>query len=277
MNSRELIRDVQQAALENFAGSIFPIYRFSEGADPIHVGTCFAFEYKQRHFLVTAAHVIDHKTLGCLSFASTSGNRPIEIKGKWHIVNPGDRPRDDDPYDFAWHELTPDEVLRVPCIPASEIEDTDSPSIGVRFLTMIGFPVSKNKKLSPESRRKRTLNPVRAQYTDMEIRATDYFDRRGISSKTHVAMKRTDRSIDSNGVEENTIGHRGFSGGPLIHLGLTHSPASTSSQKVVGVVLEGDDSMATIVALRLSVLLRNIDYQISREEQPSKLIASGDI
>lgn len=263
MNASDLILEAQQTALNNFARSIFPIYRFDEGADPNHIGTCFAFEYRQRRFLVTAAHVMDHKSLGSLGFASTSENRPVEIKGEWHVVDPADKPRDEDPFDFAWHELTPDEVPSVPCIPASGIEDTASPAVGQRLLTMIGFPVSKNKKISPDSRRKKTLTPMRAQYTNLEMTPADYFEARGMSPKTHVAMKRENRSIDSSGVEENTIGHRGFSGGPLIYSGLTHSPTSISSQKVVGVVLEGDDLSETIIALRLSSLLRNIDSQIT--------------
>ena len=259
MDSLELIRLVQQVALNNFAGSIFPVYRFNEGADPVHIGTCFAFEYRQRRFLATAAHVIDHKALGALGFASTAASVPVEIAGQWHIVNPGDRPREEDPFDFAWHELTSEEALRVPCIPTEKLEDADAPTSGLRLLTTIGFPVSKNKKIAPDNRRKGQIAPVRAQYSNTEMTPAAYYQARGMSIATHVAMKREQRAVDSNGVEDNTIGHRGFSGGPLIYAGLTNSPVSIDGQKIVGIILEGNEAIGTIVALRLSFLLRHID------------------
>lgn len=261
MNSLELINVVQQIALNNFAGSIFPIYRFADGDDPVHIGTCFAFEYRKRRFLVTAAHVLDHKSHGALGFASTAERLPVEIKGQWHVVDPGDKPREEDPFDFAWHELTPDEIQSVPCVPESGLEDAVTPTNGLRLLTTIGFPVSKNKKIAPDKRRRRAIAPTRAQYSNTEMTPTAHFQARGMSPSTHVAMKRENRAINSDGVEQNTIGHKGFSGGPLIYSGLTNSPVSISSQKIVGVILEGDDSIGTIIALRLSVLLRHIDTQ----------------
>lgn len=267
MNASDLVRVVQQVALNNFAGSIFPVYRFTEGCDPIHIGTCFAFEYRQRRFLLTAAHVMDHKTLGQLAIASTSTQHLVDIKGQWHVVEPVDRTREEDPFDFAWHELTTDEVDSVPCIPESDLEDTHTPGVGLRLLTMIGFPVSKNKKITPDNRRKGKLSPVRAQYSDTETTPSQYFTDRGMSTATHVAMERGNRAIGSEGLEVNTIGHRGFSGGPLIYAGLTNSPVSIGDQKVVGVILEGDDSTGVIIALRLSVVLRHIDSQIPREAQ----------
>lgn len=263
MNSLELIQAVQQIALNNFAGSIFPVYRFAEGDDPVHIGTCFAFEYRRRRFLVTAAHVIDHKARGYLGFASTTEREPVEVKGPWFIVDPGNLPREEDPFDFAWHELTPDEIQSVPCIPESGLEDTTTPASGLRLLTTIGFPVSKNKKINPSDRRRRVIAPTRAQYSNTEMTPAEYFQDRGMSPSTHVAMKRESRAFDSNGVGVNTIGHKGFSGGPLIYSALTNSPISISNQKVVGVILEGNDSIGTIVALRLSVLLRHIDTQIA--------------
>lgn len=262
MNLIELINDVQQAALSNFAGSIFPVYRFADGGDPVHIGTCFAFEYRERRFLVTAAHVMDHQDRGLLGFASTAERVPVEIQGQWHIVSPGDRSREEDPFDFAWHELTSVETPSVPCIPESALENTATPSSGLRLLTTIGFPVSKNKKIKPSERKSRSIVPIRSQYSNTEMTPTAYFQARGMSPSTHVAMKRESRAINSDGVEENTISHRGFSGGPLIYSGVTNSSISLGSQKVLGVILEGDDSSGTIVALRLSVLLRHIDTQI---------------
>lgn len=263
MKAHELIENAQQAAFKNFAHAIFPVYKFDEVADPVHVGTCFAFEYRERQFLVTAAHVLDHNDQGHLGFASTAGKNPISILGEWHVVNPGDKPREEDPFDFAWHELTPEEMALVPCIGGFRLEDNQSPTVGLRLLTMIGFPVSKNKKISPDNRRKRHLLPKRAQYSNIEVTPDEYFATRGMSSQTHVAMKREQRSMEGEGVKVNTIGHHGFSGGPLIDANLTKSSSSIEDQKVVGIVLEGNEAFDVVVALRISVVLRHIDSQIS--------------
>lgn len=263
MEARELIGIVQQKALNTFARATFPVYKFDELADPVHIGTCFAFEYRDRRFLVTAAHVLDHDNQGRLGFASTAENRPMQILGEWHVVSPGDRPREEDPFDFAWHELTADEIAHVPCIAAVQLEDSESPAIGLRLLTMIGFPVSKNKKISPDARRKRRLSPKIAQYSNTELASDEHFKSKGMSSRTHLAVKREQRSIDSEGLEVNTIGHHGFSGGPLIYAGLTTSPTSFDDQKVVGIILEGNETFDVVFALRISVVLRHIDSQIS--------------
>lgn len=63
-------------------------------------------------------------------------------------------------------------------------------------------------------------------------------------------------------MEDNSIGHHGFSGGPLIYAGLSNSPSAIGDQLIVGVILEGDDSHGVIVALRLSVVLRHIESQL---------------
>lgn len=263
MEALELIGIVQQVALNGFAHAIFPVYKFDETADPVHIGTCFAFEHRGRRFLVTAAHVLDHKKQGPLGFASTAEKNPVQIVGEWHVVSPGHKPREEDPFDFAWHELTADEIAVVPCIAAVGLEDTQSPAVGLWLLTTIGFPVSKNKKISPDDRRKRRLSPKRAQYSNTELTPDEYYKARGMSSRTHVAMKREKRSIDSDGLEVNTIGHHGFSGGPLIYTGLTNSPVLIGDQKVVGLILEGDEEAGVLVALRISVVLRHIDSQIA--------------
>lgn len=263
MNAQILINNVQKIAFNTFSPAIFAVYKITESDVPTHIGTCFAFEYRGRRFLVTAAHVIDHKREGSLAFAATTGGELIEVLGAWHVVNPGDKPREEDPFDFAWHELTSEEIARVPCVPAAKIEDTRLPATGLRLLTMIGFPVSKNKKIPPADRKKRRLVPKRAQYSNTEIIPSEYFKERGMSQQSHIAMGREQRAIDSEGLEDNTIGHHGFSGGPMIYAGLTEPSVLSGDQKVVGVVLEGNEEIGVVIALRISVVLRHIDGQIA--------------
>lgn len=263
MNAQTLINNIQEIALKNFAPAIFAVYKIDGSNAPIYIGTCFAFEYRERRFLVTAAHVLDHQRDCMLAFASTTGGNPIPFSGAWHVASPGDKPREEDPFDFAWHELTPDEIARVPCVPAARIEDAQSPAAGLRLLTMIGFPVSKNKKISPADRKRRLLLSKIAQYSNTELIPNEYLKKRGMSPHSHVAMRRERRAIDNDGEQENTIGHQGLSGGPMIYTGLADPFVSIGDQKVVGVVLEGNEEIGVVIALRISVVLRHIDTRIA--------------
>lgn len=252
----------EQRAKDLLGPAIFPVYRFDddESADPVHVGTCFAIDYAQRRFLVTAAHVRDHQTTGKgeLGFGTRGGEPPFFVSGTWHVADRGDKSREDDPLDFAWCELTAEERADVSAIDVTLLEDAPRSTQEPRVLTMIGFPVSKNKKLAQENRRKGQIRPNKAQYSNTETVPDDYFSARGMSASTHVAMKRQPRSMEG-GTEVNTIGHRGFSGGPIIDLAGTGSPRSPGDPTVVGIVLEGDEKSQIIVALRIAVVLRDID------------------
>ncbi|WP_457321962.1 hypothetical protein, partial [Stenotrophomonas sp. P5_B8] len=151
----------------------------------------------------------------------------------------------------------------------SMIEQNTATTSRGRALTMIGFPRSKNKKVSPKSSNEKRLSPRRAQYTDMEILPIEQFAKRGMSTATHVAMNRDARAIGSDGAEENTIGHIGLSGGPLIFAGLSEDSPPLQPQKVVGVVIEHGDGRGSVIALRMSVVLRLIEDVILRSKTPT--------
>ena len=78
-----------------------------------------------------------------------------------------------------------------------------------------------------------------------------------MSTQSHVAIERDSRSVDLDDKADNTIAHRGLSGGPLIYLGLPEAASALEHQRIAGIILEGDKRV--IVALRLSVVLRHID------------------
>ncbi|WP_186099586.1 hypothetical protein [Burkholderia gladioli] len=262
MEAKELIDYATSEAINKFAFAIYPIYAFVEENDPTLIGTCYAIEYKNRKFLVTAAHVIDNHKYATLALSASAGE-PIVIQGEFHIVDLNGKIREDDPWDFAWHELTVGEAKNISCIPENDIETHGIPGVGVGLYVAIGFPVSKNKKIKPEDRRNRRLSPNRASYMNVQVDATEYFEERGMSAVTHIAIKRENRSVNSGGDEGNTIGHKGLSGGPLIDTGMRLPAGTTFSQKVSGIVLEGSEKNKILVALRLSVVLRHIEKIIN--------------
>src|ERR1700675_2650899 len=133
----KLIDQAFAEAIEKFAFATYPIYAFVEGNDPVLIGTCFAVEYRNRKFLVTAAHVIDNHRKATLALAASSGE-PVIIEGEFHIVDPGKKAREDDPWDFAWHELTIEEAHKIACIPESDLEVQSIPEEGVGLYVAMG-------------------------------------------------------------------------------------------------------------------------------------------
>lgn len=269
MESKELINYITRNSLNNFAHAIFPIYRFEIGGSPVHIGTCFSIEHHNRKFLITAAHVIDHYSDDrTLAFATTSQERLVQVQGEWYVSEAGEFGREEDPIDLALHELTEEEACKVPAISSSQIEDQAPDESSERMMTIIGFPTSKNKSIKPADLSRKRLSPVRVQYADMEGVPVSYFEERGMSSRSHVAMLRGARSMFDDGMEDNTIGHRGLSGGPMIFAGLSNSGSPIQPQKVVGVILEQDERCGVVVALRMSEVLRRIENFFGSRSRP---------
>ncbi|MBM9912911.1 MULTISPECIES: trypsin-like serine protease [Stenotrophomonas] len=263
MTPQDLVNRAKTDALNGFSHAIFPIYLFQEGENPEHVGTCFAIEYSSKYFLITAAHVIDHQKAGQLVVGSTS-QKLVTVQGAWHVSDAGESGRNDDPIDLAWHELNDEERSILQVVQSSQIEREPPTSQESRVLTMIGFPRSKNKKISAKNTRAKNLSPVRAQYADLETIPHEHFKSRGMSSDTHIAMRRGNQSMGENGDVQNTIGHIGFSGGPMIFAGLVDADPPIRPQTIVGMVIESGDSNDCVVALRMSEIISRIDRNMGQ-------------
>ena len=256
-----LVQKALADALHGFTRAIFAVYRFEgrpAGGNCEQIGTCFAIAYRGRQFLVTAAHVLDQHEGGALGICSSvqTEQHLVPIQGQWNIAKPDGNPRHADPLDFAWHELTSDEIVQIPCIAETALEDSHVPAAGKRLLIAAGFPVSKNR-ITLKRRLARMLSPKLAHYANLETTPTRYFQARSMSEQTHIAMEREKRSMLPDGATDNTIDHHGLSGGPLIYAGLSETDGRIEPQRVAGIILEGNNQI--LVALRLSVVLRNID------------------
>lgn len=278
----EAQKKIDEAAVEvdeRFLPCTYPIYAFIEENDPVLIGTCFAISYRERNFLVTAAHVIDESHNATLALGTASGDLVI-IEGEFYVTPTNGKSREEDPWDFAWHELTEEEVAKISCVPESSLEIVPDPRVVEKVHVALGYPVSKNKTIRPEQRRARKLKPIVARYMNRQTDAVEYFQTRGMAPETHIAIKRENRSLNQERVEENTIGHIGLSGGPLIDSGMQLNPPGFFSPKISGIVIEGDNKAQKsrlIVAVRISVLLRHVGQLIDVQEAEQKKSTSGDI
>jgi hypothetical protein len=260
--AKALVDQALDDVKNNFAPFTYPVYAFVDENPPIFIGTCFAFRYGDRGFLVTAAHVIDNCEYATLALGTRPGAELVTIEGEFHITNKINGSREEDPIDFAWHALTTDEAKKIPCIPESDLEIRPDPERYDRMYVVTGYPLSKNNKIPPDQRRARRLVPKRATYMNRQCDVTAYFEKHGMTSATHIAVKREHRALNAMREEENTIGHKGLSGGPVIDSGMRLSPPEFTAPKVSGIVIERDEKSSFIVAVRLSVVLHHISATI---------------
>jgi hypothetical protein len=230
--SQKLVDQVSTEVERKFSSFTYPIYAFIEGSNPILIGTCFALRYRDRNILVTAAHVIDNSKKATLALGTPSAEELVTIEGEFHVTGTNNKDREEDPFDFAWHELTDEEAEKVACIREDDLEVQAAPERREKVYVAMGYPVSKNNKIRPDQRRARRLVPKRANYMNLQSDAAEYFEKRGMASATHIAIRRENRSLNSAREEENTIGHRGLSGGPLIDSGMQLSPPGVFAPKV---------------------------------------------
>lgn len=259
---RELLNRAVASAMARFGAGVYPIYAFPE-TEPVFIGSCFAIEHRGRRFLLTAAHVMDNHHHAQLAVGDSTAM--YSIGGFVFSVNPVGGDRDEDPFDFAWHELSSDEAQHLKIISSADLDLSESPPTGKAAYTATGYPLSKNKKISPAERKKRKLASMRVQYTDFRLDAPALFARRGMTPETHIAIQRGQRALDESGHEDNTIGHKGLSGGPLVDVGLKAPYGESGPQRVVGILIENDDEETLILAVRLWVVLREIDKVIAAE------------
>jgi hypothetical protein len=264
LRGRELMKRAVATAMARFGPAIYPIFAFPDEV-PIFIGTCFAIEHRGRKFLVTAAHVMDNHHEAPLAVGVQDAGM-YAIEGFVYVVDLKGGDRGEDPFDFAWHELTTEEALGLATISTADLEDSTTPFEGKVAYTATGYPLSRNKKISPDQRKSHRLAPMRVEYTDFQVPAADYFKRRGMAPETHIAIKRGHRSINVSGQEENTIGPKGMSGGPLVDIGLKEPFSQSWPQKVVGILIENDEDYEVVVAVRLSVVLEHIDGAIASEQ-----------
>lgn len=187
---------------------------------PDHIGTAHILQVKDKHFLVTAAHVIDeaqHTTIYC---GKSDVLAPLE--GNFHRTNATSKQPDS--YDFAFLEIRGENsILLDHYEPISErLISHNRISENGRFYIALGYPNSKNKK---HDNVKRSVTPRRASYTSGS--KTDALaPLLGLEPSEHLVLTYDKQSYDEDFTVVNSAHLRGLSGGPVFDIG---SPVSVDA------------------------------------------------
>lgn len=267
------IQTVKQIAIERakecaeeignkFLHSVRPIYGTDERSvpNPVPVGTCMFLKVGGEHFMITAAHVMDNNSVSTLYLGA--GNSLLPINGYfWATAAPdGDRKRDK--LDFAFWRLTPDVVENIPdvaFIDELDLSQNRGTMGGRQFLAM-GYPVSRNKKISAKDRRALAKAwTYQASHFDPD---DDSLLRMGFSRTQHLFLEYNGRTGNYEGAVDNAINPLGASGGALLDLGLPsladlprYAPCVG---RLAGLFIERNKHAKVLAFLKIGVIVEQI-------------------
>lgn len=259
-NIREKVAFAVDAALQKYKDSIFPIYGVRKGGIPDHIGSAFIIQISQQKFLITAAHVIDHKVDTELFILGN--NDFVHIHGDFISTTAPDGDRLKDFYDFAISRI-PEDVFSilgaVGFIDESDILDKQVDHVGRTYLA-VGFPRSKNRRVNLITK---IIKPKRARYYEVWNEAKNLYSKLGLDGCDHIAIKHRRRSFFDNGAEENSFEPKGLSGGPLFDLGNFFNPefhklTVTNKPYLAGILIEKHINYHVILSVKIELVLKTI-------------------
>jgi hypothetical protein len=257
----EMLHERMSLAFADLGKAVTPIYRADPRAEkqgrPQHIGSGVLLKRGNGHFLVTAAHVVDHKKLSHLYIPAQ--RRLCKLEGNGIATTAPKGERDDDRYDFSVIELAAGVVEALGDVRyVTEIEfcgtDTDISGHG---LMALGFPVSKNKKINHA---KRQIHPKRLSYGATVLKDDEFAQKLAISGEDHLFVKYEKRSRVAGGAVVDSFHPTGMSGGALIDLGKIASLSALGQKsdgrfRVAGILIEYYKNENRMVSVKTETIL----------------------
>lgn len=240
------------AGAEQFIDTVRPIYGSDINGRPLHIGSCLLIEWQERHYLVTAAHIVDWAEKTKLYVGVPDELMPIAVS--FRITPKPEGGRKHDRYDFAWLELSYD------ILPGYRTYPYIAPDMIVprnyrqqRNLHLaLGYPNSRNKTKATG----RAVEPHYLKYSATLTAAPDLCKEYEISGSTHLFLNHDNKhSKDSAGKIVNSYSPIGASGGALVDLGPVKIDGGEPQGKLAGLLIENINRHKVIVAVRIHVIL----------------------
>lgn len=252
-------------ASRTFKGSIRPVFVQIHRQKSKFIGTCTLVRYRNREFLVTAAHVFDERKFGHLFVLGMNGM--IEISGQIAESIAPSKGRRLDKLDFACiilHKNAASQLGSSSFISEEDCMNNDS-MLTKSYAAVLGYPRSKHKKWSSV---KHKLRIKLYKYISKLVTEETIFEEIGFRSSTHCLLQ-FDRfhSKDSGGGQINSVSPRGVSGGGLF---LMASPKEIEpgifeghcSFKLIGILIEQVEEHAVLVFTKISTIHEGMDAQL---------------
>ena len=261
---RMKIDELTDAGAKKFYDSVRPLYGIAGSNSPNHIGTCILLSINQKKYLLTAAHVADHREDTALHVGVN--NQLVEIDGNLTSTSKPSGGRDNDHYDFAWLELSPRFLKQAGHLEFITEEFISTGNVGTknRLFLALGYPNSKNKKINHA---KKTVVPRPLKYASTIKDKPRLCKKLGISGAEHLFLDFSSKySKASDGQMVRSISPKGVSGGALVDMGKIpiHDQRNALTKGLLaGLLIENHAEHQVMCAVKIGFIVD----QIKRESQ----------
>lgn len=263
---RNKIDELNDAGAEQFYDSVPPIYGTDGSNPPHHIGTGILLSIQQKKYLLTAAHVMDHREVTTLRVGVNG--KLLEIEGQLSSTTKPGGNRDKDHYDFAWLELSQRFLEEAGELTFITEESISPKNVGTksRVFLALGYPTSKNKKVD---RNNMTVTPMRLKYASTIKDKPKLCAKLGISGTDHLFLDFSSKySKLSDGERVSSISPKGVSGGALVDMGkislcTLQTKGAHANGRLAGLLIENHAEHQAMCALKISFIMDQIKSQSS--------------
>jgi hypothetical protein len=211
----------------------------------------------EHHFLLTAAHVTDHRLIGALSIPGRHGNPGLN--GYYAGMRlPGSGNRGDDRYDIAYIRLTAKTVEALhPSLIFLEWNDLDvfDTTVEKDSYSFLGYPVRKSDV------RGNTIITESASFSG-DGAASHECERLGYNPQHHILIRfRRHKTVNyGTGLRQTAVHPEGLSGGPVVAWDklMEEKNQLPPPPKLAGILTTYHESAHHLVATRINCFLECI-------------------
>lgn len=250
-------------AEREFRSSVRPIYRNTPVVPrPEHIGSALLLNIDAVPTVVTAAHILQEVSRHeCTLYVGGSvGAGLVPIMGGRRLATPGDRSDHIDVAIWQPEAHTVDSLGTVEFLGCVKLSNYPRPDAD-RLYTVLGYPVSRNKKAIDHTTRSITTRV--SMYTAQASHQPRLANELGISGTDHLFLELGRRAFTGDGEQINVFGTVGLSGGALLDLGLFASQESLMrdpkyNARLAGMVIEYHKTHRVLVAVKIDAILRDV-------------------
>lgn len=241
------------AVIKKHLKSVRHIYGVDGEGRPYPIGTCVLLEVDGLHYIVTAAHVIDHNKDTTLFMNNDKGGVPLT--GNFSIIS---SPKKEVDFDVAFLPLNAEiEKEMGDCVFLKE-DEVIKDLFGFNHFMAFGYPKSRNKP----NHATKTITSQAYPYINKHLRQKGVFH----------YLKYQDINFDENGKKfSNAVEPDGMSGGAIIDLGFLSYWESVlgielGTSKITGIIIElnkpndGRNEVKEIKAVDIRLVRRAIRF-----------------
>jgi hypothetical protein len=249
--ARELLQKAPQALREKYGESLRQVFSVTEYDTPHPLGSGVLIRFGSYHFLVSAAHVLDHLRSSTLYIGGNVGL--VEVRGTASSTISPTGVRADDTIDIGYVKLDEsavDELGSVSFLGPDDLDPNDAPGPTNLYIGL-GFPAKSSKKdLNQKIVRSRMISVTGS------VNETMYAEL-GLQEESHILINYDRENMVRDGVKQAAPKPEGMSGGGLWRFDATNLRPSRIG-KLVGILTEYRDRKRYMLATRISVVIESI-------------------